>query len=126
MITLLAAGLTLALQTAPSPPQISPATVEDFGQARTALAAQLPNFRDTWFRNTHGNFMMFCGELNTQTDLGAYTGWLRFAILHYDDAPARLYIEGRNDRYLDLCDPATFDGAPSPTGPDYSAEMIYR
>ena len=129
MTLLLSAALALALQATPgqaaAPVKASPATAADFIQARTALAGQLPNYRDTWFRNTRGNFLMFCGELNTQTDLGAYTGWLHFAIIHFDDTP-RIYIEGRNERLLELCSPAVFEGAPGETGPDYSAEMIYR
>ena len=128
-ITLFAA-LALATQTAyaPSaaPVQASPATAEDFPQARAVLAAQLPDYRETWFRNTRGNFIMFCGEMNTKTDLGAYTGWLRFAIMHYDAATPRLYIEGRNDQYMELCDPAVTQAAPAGPYPDYSAEMIYR
>lgn len=130
MTLLLSAALALALQTGPAqaaaPVEASPATAADFPQARATLAAQLPNYRDTWFRNTRGNVIMFCGEFNTQTDLGAYTGWLKFAIMHYDDAPARLYIEGRNDQHLVLCDRAFTRAAPTSTGPDYSSEMIYR
>ena len=130
MSLLLSAALALAMQTAPAPAdapvKASPARASDFEQARAALAAELPNYRDTWFRNTRGNVIMFCGEFNTQTDLGAFTGWLHFAVMHYEDGPARLYIEGRNDRYLVLCDPAVTRAAPDPTDPDYSAEMIYR
>lgn len=129
MSLFLSAGLAFALQAAPDPAaaprQARPATAEDFVQAREVLAAQLPDFRETWFRNTRGNFIMFCGEMNTLTDLGAYTGWVRFGILHHDATP-RLYIEGRDDRFLVLCDPAVTRAAPTAPFPDYSREMIYR
>lgn len=130
MSFLLSASLALALQTAPDPSaapvQASPATAADFVQARGILAAQLPDYRETWFRNVRGNVIMFCGEMNTRTDLGAYTGWLRFAILHYDEGQPRLYLEGRNDQLLVLCDPEVTRAAPRSPYPDYSTEMIYR
>lgn len=129
MSLILSAALALALQAAPAPAaaprQVSPATAEDFAQAREVLAAQLPDFRETWFRNTRGNIIMFCGEMNTLTNLGVYTGWVRFGILHYDATP-RLYIEGRDDRFLALCDPTVTRAAPTEPFPDYSREMIYR
>ena len=126
-MSILAVGVAaLALLTKPAPAQASPALVEDYAQARAVLAAQLQFYRETWFRNTRGNVIMFCGEMNTKTDLGAYTGWLRFLITHYGEGAPRLYIEGRNDQMLSLCDPAQSEAAPASPLPDSSDEMFYR
>lgn len=126
ILTVSVAALALLTNPAPAPAQASPASVEDYAQARAVLAAQLPFYRETWFRNTRGNVIMFCGEMNTKTDLGAYTGWLRFLITHYGEGAPRLYIEGRNDGMLSLCDPAQSEAAPASPLPDYSGEMFYR
>ncbi|MES2860055.1 MAG: hypothetical protein V4701_01200 [Pseudomonadota bacterium] len=124
----LVASLALAIQAAAAatPEQASPPTPEDFQQARTGLAARLEDYASTNFRNTHGNSIMFCGELNTKTNTGVYTGWVSFGILHYDQRPARVYLQGRDDRLLELCDASVEPAAPSPTGTDYSGEMFIR
>ena len=124
----LVANLVLAMQVAAGvpPQQASLPTAEDFQQARTGLAARLEDYASTNFRNTHGNAIMFCGELNTKTNTGVYTGWVNFGVLHYDARPARVYIQGRDDRLLELCDASVEPAAPSPTGVDYSGEMFTR